>query len=176
MSVTSGPCARVPKAAGFRDATPSLVSSKWKKTAILYRRASGWLGLVLLLGTSIPAIGQVPATISGSPQANLPPRVVQAQRFLALRGFAPNRPALPQAKATANALVASPQSTSATASWESLGPTGVITANYGLVTGRISSLALDPSDATGNRLFVGTTGGGVWLSQNAATSNPANIV
>ncbi len=29
---------------------------------------------------------------------------------------------------------------------------------------------------TGNRLFVGTTGGGVWLSQNAATSNPANIV
>ena len=44
------------------------------------------------------------------------------------------------------------------------------------MTGRISSLALDPADATGNRLYVGTTGGGVWLSQNAGTANPANIV
>ncbi len=44
------------------------------------------------------------------------------------------------------------------------------------MTGRISSLALDPADATGNRLFVGTTGGGVWLSQNAGIANPANII
>jgi hypothetical protein len=44
------------------------------------------------------------------------------------------------------------------------------------VTGRISALALDPSDSTGNRLFVGTTGGGVWRSGNAGTSSPASIV
>jgi hypothetical protein len=44
------------------------------------------------------------------------------------------------------------------------------------VTGRVSALALDPSDPTGNRLYVGTTGGGVWRSQNAGTSSPANIV
>ena len=44
------------------------------------------------------------------------------------------------------------------------------------MTGRVSALALDPSDPTGNRLYVGTTGGGVWRSQNAGTSSPANIV
>jgi hypothetical protein len=47
--------------------------------------------------------------------------------------------------------------------------------NFGLVTGRVSALALDPSDATGNTLYVGTTGGGVWRSQNADTSSSANI-
>lgn len=43
------------------------------------------------------------------------------------------------------------------------------------MTGRISSLALDPADETGNTLYVGTTGGGVWVAQNAATGDPANI-
>ena len=47
--------------------------------------------------------------------------------------------------------------------------------SYGLVTGRISALALDPSDPTGNTLYAGSTGGGVWRSQNANTSNTANI-
>jgi hypothetical protein len=51
----------------------------------------------------------------------------------------------------------------------------VQSASFGLVSGRVTSLALDPSDATGNTLYVGTTGGGVWLSSNAATSDPANI-
>jgi hypothetical protein len=61
------------------------------------------------------------------------------------------------------------------AAWQPLGPTGVISQNFGLVTGRITALALDPSDATGNTLYVGTTGGGVWRSQNANTSSPASI-
>jgi hypothetical protein len=51
----------------------------------------------------------------------------------------------------------------------------VQTPNFGLVTGRVSALALDPADASGNRLYVGTTGGGVWLAQNAGTANLANI-
>src|ERR1035437_9721760 len=59
--------------------------------------------------------------------------------------------------------------------WQPLGPTAVVSQNYGLVTGRITALALDPSDATGNTLFVGATGGGVWRSQNVDTSSPANI-
>jgi hypothetical protein len=52
----------------------------------------------------------------------------------------------------------------------------VQTPDFGLVTGRVSALALDPSDATGNRLYLGTTGGGVWIAQNAATSNSSSIV
>ena len=70
-----------------------------------------------------------------------------------------------------------PQAQSAaTAAWQPLGPTAVITPNFGLVTGRVSALALDPSDSTGNRLYLGTTGGGVWVAQNAATGNPASVV
>ena len=52
-----------------------------------------------------------------------------------------------------------------------MGPNAVLTQEYGLVTGRVTALALDPSDATGNRLFLGTTGGGVWATQSAASSN-----
>jgi hypothetical protein len=44
----------------------------------------------------------------------------------------------------------------------------VQTPQFGLVTGRVTALALDPSDLTGNRLYVGTTGGGVWMANNAA--------
>ncbi len=61
------------------------------------------------------------------------------------------------------------------ATWQPLGPTAVETSNFGLVTGRVAALALDPSDATGNRLYVGTTGGGVWVANNAAAT-PSSIV
>ncbi len=52
--------------------------------------------------------------------------------------------------------------------WQPLGPVQISTAAYGNVSGRVSSIAADPSDATGNTVFVGTTGGGVWKSTNAA--------
>jgi hypothetical protein len=64
----------------------------------------------------------------------------------------------------------------ATAAWQPLGPAAVSTASYGLVTGRISALAFDPSDATGNRLYVGTTGGGVWAASNAGAANSSSVV
>jgi hypothetical protein len=73
--------------------------------------------------------------------------------------------------------VAGAQAQSAgTANWQPIGPAAVETSNYGLVTGRISALALDPSDATGNRLYVGTTGGGVWLATNAASATVSDVV
>ncbi len=61
------------------------------------------------------------------------------------------------------------------ATWQPLGPTAVTSANFGLVTGRIAALALDPSDTTGNHLYVGTTGGGVWVSKNAGASTTSSI-
>jgi hypothetical protein len=63
-----------------------------------------------------------------------------------------------------------------TATWQPLGPAAVVTPNYGLATGRVTALALDPADATGNHLYVGTTGGGVWAASNAAASDSASIV
>ena len=105
---------------------------------------------------------------------NLPPRAVQAQKFLAQRGISAD---LIQRKVSTTFRrelgdTARPLASGATTStWQAIGPTAVSTSNYGMITGRVSSLALDPSDPTGNHLFVGTTGGGVWLSQNADASN-----
>ena len=62
-----------------------------------------------------------------------------------------------------------------TPTWKPLGPTAVQTSSFGLVTGRISAIALDPADTTGNHVYVGTTGGGVWEAENAAVSTPSLI-
>jgi len=59
--------------------------------------------------------------------------------------------------------------------WTALGPMAVQTAPFGLVSGRISAIALDPSDQAGGQLYVGTTGGGVWFANNAAASDLSTI-
>jgi hypothetical protein len=130
------------------------------------------------------------AGLAAARRTNLPPRVVQAERFLAQRGWARNstrggaqawagaghfRRSAPVAVAEPDAAGTRMAMAAGQGTWLPLGPTAVQSQNFGLVTGRISALALDPSDATGNTLYVGTTGGGVWRSQNAGTSSPANI-
>jgi hypothetical protein len=61
-----------------------------------------------------------------------------------------------------------PRESLLTAAWSSVGPQQIASQNYGNVTGRVTSIAIDPADATGNTVYVGTTGGGVWKSTNAA--------
>jgi hypothetical protein len=51
-----------------------------------------------------------------------------------------------------------------------MGPGTVTSISYGSVTGRVTALAVDPNDATGNTVYLGATGGGVWKSVNAAGS------
>lgn len=53
---------------------------------------------------------------------------------------------------------------------------GRLAAQIGLVSGRVTAPALDPSDTTGNHRYLGTTGGGVWVAQNAGTSNASSVV
>lgn len=65
-------------------------------------------------------------------------------------------------------------STPQTPVWQPVGPAQVTTAAYGEVTGPITSIAADSSDATGNTVYVGTAYGGVWKSTNAAGS-PASV-
>ncbi len=162
---------------------------------------TAWALAVCLLALA-PQIRAQSRVVSGSgakavqQQGKLPPRVVEAQRFLAERGWKSGQagiqirsralpvgmpsPALMRLKAMHAAAQLSSAATQAqspaTATWQPLGPTAVQTGAFGLVTGRISSLALDPSDTTGNHLYVGTTGGGVWEAQNAAVSTPSSIV
>ena len=59
-------------------------------------------------------------------------------------------------------------STPLTAPWQPLGPSSVHTLLYGNVTGRVTAIALDPNDSSGNTVYLGTTGGGVWKSTTAA--------
>ena len=109
---------------------------------------------------------------------NVPPRVAEAHRFLVERGWGAAHAGISKVRLRSASARPWPQTTAtpATASWQPLGPTAVISANYGLVTGRVSSIAFDPADPTGNRVCLGTTGGGVWVSQNAGTSTVASVV
>lgn len=58
--------------------------------------------------------------------------------------------------------------------WQPLGPNQVLTTAYGAVTGRVTSIAADPSDLSGNTIYVGTSSGGVWKSINAA-GDPGSV-
>ena len=112
---------------------------------------------------------------------NLPPRVAEAERFLTRRGWTAARgiTALHTGRGRAARAIGTAgieAGSAATATWQPLGPTAVQTPGFGMVTGRVAALALDPSDATGNRLYLGTTGGGVWVAQNAGTSKPSSVV
>jgi len=65
--------------------------------------------------------------------------------------------------------LATAQDVSLSTAWVPVGPVQVQSQSYGLVTGRVTSLALDPNDPTNNTLYVGTSGGGVWKSTTAAS-------
>jgi hypothetical protein len=57
--------------------------------------------------------------------------------------------------------------------WTPLGPQPTAaTEFYGNVSGRVTALAADPCDATGNTHYAGGADGGVWVSFNALSGNP----
>jgi hypothetical protein len=140
-------------------------------------------GLIILLAGA--CCGQTASTHSPlniKPQAAIvnaspsPPRVTQARRFLVQRGWVPGQSRIRQAGRPNLSGSRAQSSSKNTSTWQSMGPGAALTPNYGLVTGRISALAFDPSDPTGNRLFAGSTGGGVWRSQNAATTSTSSVM
>jgi hypothetical protein len=61
--------------------------------------------------------------------------------------------------------------------WVGLGPAPLVSDSnfFGMVSGRATSVAIDPSDATGNTVYVGGAYGGVWKSTNAANAVEANV-
>ena len=59
--------------------------------------------------------------------------------------------------------------------WQPLGPNQIVTPQFGNVTGRITSIAVAPWDASGNTVYIGSTGGGVWRSNNAAASDSTTV-
>jgi len=93
------------------------------------------------------------------------------QKFLAPRIAGPLNLAerLAAARTTQSTMLAT---TPLSTPWQPAGPNQVNTTLYGNVTGRITSIAVDPADSSGNTVYLGTTGGGVWKSTNGASSNP----
>jgi hypothetical protein len=98
----------------------------------------------------------------------------RAQTFAAQRTSAqPITPAAALLRARAQHLAlqqrAHPHTTAdLTAAWQPLGPNSVLSPTYNNLTGRITAIAPDPNDPSGNTVYLGTTGGGVWKSTNAA--------
>jgi hypothetical protein len=68
--------------------------------------------------------------------------------------------------------------------WSLLGPSPIISNlsgsaaagyDYGPVVGRVTSLFVDPADASGNTVYLGGATGGLWRSTNAAAATPAAV-
>ena len=77
---------------------------------------------------------------------------------------------------------ASPASSLSSGSWVPLGPiplasdaSGNGTQDYHQVAGRATSVAIDPSDPSGNTIFIGGAQSGIWKSTNAANSNANSV-
>lgn len=65
-------------------------------------------------------------------------------------------------------------SSSPTATWSSVGPAPMVSdagtgQDYGVVTGRVNAVAIDPADPTGNTVYIGGAYGGLWRSTNATS-------
>lgn len=129
----------------------------------------------MLLAFAGAAWGQSPSPLhKPSPAAAARKR---SALFLARRGVGRPGQGLPaeilmHARAQHAAILrnqAQAQAQTPSPTWQPVGPMQVNTPQWGLVTGRVTSLAADPWDSTGNTLYVGTTGAGVWKSTNAAS-------
>ena len=85
-----------------------------------------------------------------------------------------------RAKANLSLSAAQPLSSSNPA-WVSLGPSpinlnpGPDFGDYGFVVGRVTAIAVDPTDFSGNTVYAGGAYGGLWKSTNAAALNPASV-
>ena len=150
--------------------------------AALFLSATVWLGCL----PATVAVAQ--ATMGdGSSLGDASAARARAQQFLAGRASrADNRSRQPisaaeamerarEVKAAASLVPARRAQASAlartanlTAAWQPLGPMAVQSVSYGPISGRITAIAVDPNDPSGNTVYLGTTGGGVWKSTSAA--------
>jgi len=68
--------------------------------------------------------------------------------------------------------------------WNLLGPSPIVSNlsgsatadyDYGPAVGRVTALLVDPTDATGNTVYLGGATGGLWRSTNAAATIPTSV-
>jgi photosystem II stability/assembly factor-like uncharacterized protein len=90
------------------------------------------------------------------------------QRMMESEGKLVRRPDGSYAEVTPQSLL-SPLS-AVTSAWSSIGPTPTIGGFFSPVTGRITTIAVDPSDPSGNTVLIGGAMGGIWRSTDAGQS------
>ena len=142
---------------------------------------SSALGLATFFAGGAQVQDRVPSMPSvvrrGEPEhaKNASAHAKAAHRFLAERGVGSS--ALSPAARLRDArqqeqLLPNTSGSASTPTWIPAGPAQVTTSAFGAVTGRITSVAADPSDTSGNTVYFGSTGGGVWKSTNAKIGSP----
>src|SRR5712664_4316845 len=57
-----------------------------------------------------------------------------------------------------------------TSTWTPMGPTPTTGGFFSPVTGRVTTIAVDPSDSTGNTVLIGGAMGGIWRSTDAGAT------
>ena len=85
-------------------------------------------------------------------------------------------PIADQATASFRIFNAKPDNTLASNTWTPVGPAGIGAKGAGLnaeISGRVTATAVDPSDPSGNTVFVSAAGGGIWKTRNFLTLDPA---
>jgi len=63
-----------------------------------------------------------------------------------------------------------PQGLAITTAWSPIGPAPTSGAFFSPVTGRITAIAIDPTDATGNTVLIGGAQGGIWRTTDGGTT------
>jgi hypothetical protein len=169
-----------------------VVSSQHERLADLPRHVlrGMFFAIVFLFEFSAPVLifGQllsVPVTSQhevGVPSADLISPAIRTRHFLSgrtLAGAIPAADAMDAARQKHAVMLVeqadSSQPSNLGVPWQAVGPNQVASIAYGNVTGRVSAIAIDPTDTTGNTVYIGTTGGGVWKSINAA-GPPASVL
>jgi hypothetical protein len=64
----------------------------------------------------------------------------------------------------------SSQGLALTTAWSPIGPSPTSGGFFSPVTGRITAIAIDPTDATGNTVLIGGAQGGIWRTADAGTT------
>ena len=140
-----------------------------------------WIFVGLWLWTCV-AVGETgqggpQAIVAGPSTLSSAPNRLRSRKFLAGRLTETDRKgvtALARARQQQATMLMQPRDASLSSVWHPVGPLQIGSLAYGAVTGRITAIAIDPADATGNTVYIGSTGGGVWRSMNAA--GPASNV
>src|SRR5260370_6381035 len=89
-------------------------------------------------------------------------RMMAAEGKLVLRPDGSYATALPQSSSTPLSPV--------TTSWISIGPTPTTGGFFSPVTGRITTIAVDPSDSTGDTVLISGAMGGIWRTTDAGAT------